>query len=45
MIEQCGQVGIIELVVDDKADIDRYGEAVIVDADGVAVPAGANSPS
>ena len=40
MGEQRRQIGVIELVVDDEADIDRERRAVIIDVDGVAVPAG-----
>ena len=40
MGKQRRQVGIIQLVVDDEADVDRERLAVIVDGDGVAVAAG-----
>ena len=36
-----GEVGIIQLVIDDEADIHRDLCAVIIDVDGVAVAAGA----
>src|SRR6185437_5310406 len=35
--EQPGEAGVIELVVDDEAGIDRERRAVIVDRDGMAV--------
>ena len=41
MIEQRGEVGIVELVVDDEADVDGDGDALIVDADGMAMASGA----
>jgi len=40
MGEQRLQVGIVQFIVDDEADVDRKLSAVIVDADGVAVAAG-----
>ena len=40
MGEQRRQVGIVQFVVDDEADIDRDRRPVIVDGDGMAVPAG-----
>src|SRR5258708_8427624 len=40
MSEQRRQIGIIQFVVDDEADIDRNLCTVIVDGDGVAVSAG-----
>src|ERR1700686_4561307 len=38
--EQRGQVGIVEFVVDDEADIDGNPGLIVVDGDGMAVPAG-----
>ena len=38
--EHGGQIRIVQLVIDDKADIDRQRGAVIVDSHGMAVPAG-----
>ena len=39
MGEQLGQIGIVQFVVDDEADIDRQRCPVVVDGDGVAVSA------
>jgi len=39
-VEQRGQVRIVQLVIDDEADVDRKPGAVIVDIDGMAVAAG-----
>jgi hypothetical protein len=41
MGEHRREVGIVELVVDDEAGIDRDRRAVIVDGDGMAVASGA----
>lgn len=40
MGEQRGEVGIVQLVVDDEADIDRKPGAIIVDAHSMAVATG-----
>jgi hypothetical protein len=40
MREQRRQIRIIQLVIDDKADIDRDGGSVVVDGNRVAVSAG-----
>src|SRR6478735_8594838 len=39
MGEQLGQIGIVQFVVDDEADIDRQRSPVVVDGNGVAVSA------
>ena len=44
MGEQGGKVGIIQVIIDDKAGIHRDPAAFIVDLDGVAVTARAQLP-
>src|ERR1700722_14596515 len=39
MLEQRRQVRIVQLVVDDKTDVDRNRRALIIDGHGVTVPA------
>ena len=41
MVEQRGELGVVQFIVDDEADIDGDRLAVIVDRDGMAVSAGA----
>ncbi len=41
MGEQSGEVGVIQLVIDDEADIDRNRLSQIIDGDGMAMAAGA----
>ena len=40
MGEQRRQVGIVQFVIDDEADIDRKRRPIVIDGDGVAVAAG-----
>ena len=42
MREQSGEVGIIQLVVDDESGVDSDARAVVIDVDGMAVTARAD---